>query len=108
MAEVSLDSASRLIIEAARLKHYQPTPAVEKAFQDLTVSTRVEAALLMSPGFRNVSFNVRAKNGEVQVAGTIPQMTLEQEIIRLIEKVPGVIKVVTEELKSIPPTAPAV
>jgi cytidylate kinase len=95
MAQMSLEGASRLIIEASRLEDYRPTPAFQQAFQDLTVTARVEAALLMAPGFRNLALGVRADNGQVQVSGVIPQWISEREIVRLIKDIPGVFKVVT-------------
>ncbi len=94
IAQMSLDSAAHLIVEAARREDYQSTPDTERAFQDLTVSARVQAALVTFPKTRNLTVNVRAEKGQVYVSGILAQPELEQEIRRLVEGVPGVTGVV--------------
>ena len=45
MGKMRRDGAKRVIIEAAKLEEYQPTPASTQAFNDLALSSRVHAAL---------------------------------------------------------------
>jgi len=94
MGQMSLDVATHLIVEVVRHEDYRPTAASEQDFQNLSLAVRVQAELMMSPRLRN--FNVRAEQGQVHVAGVLTQSVSEQEIIRLIERVPGVAKVVTD------------
>lgn len=96
IAQMTLETASHLVIEAARREDYQPTAASEQAFQDLTITARVQAALIISPKTRNLTINVRVERGQVHASGILAQSELEQEIIRLIKGVPGVTQVVAD------------
>jgi cytidylate kinase len=96
VAQMTLDTAAHLVVEAARRQDYQPTAESEQAFQDLTVSARVQAALIISPRTRNLTVNIRVERGEVYASGILAQSDLEQEISRLIASVPGVKKVVAD------------
>jgi hypothetical protein len=93
IANMTLDTATHLIVEAAKAEEYQPTPESEKALQDLTVGSRAEAALVTSPKTRNLSVHVEAKDGVVRVSGILTQPALEEEIVSIIEGVEGVTKV---------------
>ena len=90
---MSMDTAAHLLVEAARREDYQPTAASERAFQDLTITARVQASLVVSAKTRNLILNVRAEGGEVYVSGILAQPDLETEIVRIVESVPGVKKV---------------
>lgn len=96
IAQMTLETAAYLVIEAARRPDYQPTEESEQAFQDLTISARVQAALIISPRTRNLTISVRVERGEVHASGILAQSDLEQEITRLIERVPGVKRVVAD------------
>jgi osmotically-inducible protein OsmY len=88
------ETAGRLIIEAVQQREYQPTPESEQAFQDLTLTARVQAALVTSPKTRNLNVNVRAERGEVRLSGILTYPEFEQEIVAIAEKVPGVSRIV--------------
>ncbi len=96
LANMSLEAARHVIVEVARLGQYQPTAASEQDFQNLTLSTRVEGALMMAPAYRNLPISVRADRGQVHMSGVLTGPVSEHEIIRQIEGVPGVTKVVTD------------
>ncbi len=96
IGRMTLETAAYLIAESAKREDYQPTPASQQAFQDLTVSARVQAALLVSPITRNLNLNVRADKGVVHVSGMLSHPELEPEIIRLIEGIEGVSELVTD------------
>ncbi len=96
IAQMTLDTAAHLIVEAAGRGDYQPTADSEQAFQDLTISARVQATLITSSKTRNLAINVQADRGKVLVSGVLVQPDLEGEIIRLVEKVPGVKEVAAE------------
>jgi hypothetical protein len=93
---MSSDTAAQLISEAARRPEYQATVESEKAFRDLTVTARVQAALITSPKTRNVILNVRSDNGNVSISGILADPDLEQEIVRIARAVPGVAEVNTD------------
>jgi osmotically-inducible protein OsmY len=88
--------AAYLIAEAGRRPEYRPTPESEKAFQDLTVTARVQAALITSPKTRNVILNVTSDSGRVNISGILADPDLEKEIVRVTEGVPGVKHVTTD------------
>ena len=96
IAQMSLETAAHLVVEAARQADYQPTADSERDFQDLTILARVQAALIISPKTRNLTINVRVEGGEVHASGILAQSELEQEILRIVEGVPGVRKVATD------------
>ncbi len=96
IAQMTLETAAHLIVEAVRREDYQPTAASERAFQELTIAARVQAALIVSPKTRNLTINVRVEQGEVYLSGILAQSELEQIIVHLIEGLPGVNKVTAE------------
>jgi cytidylate kinase len=100
MSRMRREGATRLIIEAAKLDEYQPTPASEQAFNDLALGSRVHATLLASPDVQGSALEVRAEGGHVHVKGRIEQGS-EEEVLNLVKNVPGVIKV-TSDLYSVP------
>lgn len=95
-SHMASETAARLIAEAARRSEYQPTRESEKAFRDLTVSARVQAALITSPKTRNVIINVRSDDGKATLSGILADPDLEQEIVRIARGVAGVSEVITD------------
>lgn len=95
MGNLRREGAERIIIEAARFAEYQPTPASRRAFNDLALASRVHAVLLASPQLRGLTVEVRAAEGHVHVMGEIEQGIVD-EVVRLVQVVPGVTDVSTE------------
>jgi cytidylate kinase len=93
VGHMSLESAAHLIVEASRRAEYQPTVESERAFQDLTISARVQAALIISPKTRNLTINVDVEQGRVRLSGILANLDLEPEIAGIAESVPGVVRV---------------
>jgi cytidylate kinase len=96
LGRLSLEEAAQRVVERAKHPEFQPTPASEQALQDLTMKARIEAALAMDPQTRDVSPNVLAQQGTVNVWGVLPGFGLEREVMRVIESVPGVREVVPD------------
>ena len=103
MSKMSREGAKRVIIEAAKLEEYQPTPASEQAFNNLALGSRVHAMLFASPDVRGSALEVRAESGHVHIKGRVDQGS-EDEVVNLVKNVPGVVKVTTD-LYSVPPEA---
>jgi cytidylate kinase len=103
MAKMRREGAKRMIIEAAKLEEYQPTPASNQAFNDLALGSRVHATLLASPDVRGTALEVRAEGGHIHVKGRVDH-GLEDKVVKLVKNVPGVTKVTTD-LYSVPPEA---
>jgi len=96
VGHMAIESAAHLIVEGSRRPEYQPTVESERAFQDLTTAARVQAALILSPKTRNLTINVNVEHGRVRLSGILANLDLEQEIIRIAERVPGVTGVESE------------
>ena len=103
MGKMQREAAKDIIVAAAKLEQYQPTPASSQAFNDLAIAARVHATLIASPHLQGSSLEVRAEAGHIHVKGRIDH-GLEDEVIGLVKKVPGVTKVTTD-LYSVPPEA---
>jgi cytidylate kinase len=103
MGKMRREGAKRVIIEAAKLEEYQPTPASNQAFNDLALGSRVCATLIASPDVRGSALEVRAEGGHVHVKGRVDE-GLEDEVVKLVKNVPGVTKVTTD-VYSVPPEA---
>jgi osmotically-inducible protein OsmY len=101
MSKMRREGAKRVIIEAAKLEEYQPTPASNQAFNDLALGSLVHATLTASPDVRGSALEVRAEGGHIRVKGRVDQ-GLEDEVVKLVKNVPGVTKVTTD-LYSVPP-----
>ncbi len=103
MGKMGREGASRVIVEAAKLDEYQPTAASNQAFNDLALGSRVHAVLFAASEIRGSSLEVRAHRGSVHVTGRLDQ-GLEEELVRLVRSVPGVIDVTTD-VYAVPPEA---
>jgi len=95
-AHMTPDTATMLIVSAARRPEYQPTPESRQAFENLALVSRVEADLMTVPAMRNLNIFVRADNGVVHVTGVLTQPALEEGIVHQIEQIPGVTKVIAD------------
>jgi cytidylate kinase len=96
LGQMKLESATRLIVEAARLEEYQPTALSERQFEDLSLTTRVHAMLITAQEFRGSILEVRAQNGHVHVSGNLQFWVSEEEVVQAVERVPGVTTVTTD------------
>jgi cytidylate kinase len=103
MGTMRRDGAKHVIVEAAKLEEFQPTLASSRAFNDLSLGSRVHATLFASPEIGGAHLEVRAEGGHIHIEGRIHD-GWEDELVRIVRNVPGVIKVTTN-VYSIPPEA---
>jgi cytidylate kinase len=96
LGRMALEAAVDRVVEWAKRPQFQPSPASERALQDLTIKARIEAALAVNPETRVVNLNVLAEQGRVYVWGALPGFALEREVMRVIEGVPGVQEVIPD------------
>jgi cytidylate kinase len=101
IGKMSREGAKRMIIEAAKLEEFQPTPSSNQAFNDLALGSRVHASLFASPDVRGSALEVRAEGGHIYVKGMVDYGS-EDKVLRLIRNVSGVTKVMSD-LYSPPP-----
>jgi cytidylate kinase len=102
MGKMSREGAMRVIVEASKLEEYQSTARSNQIFNDLALGSRVHATLLASPKVGGSALEVRAEGGHVHVRGRVGHESLEDEVVKLVQNVPGVTKV-TAEIYSVPP-----
>jgi len=96
MAQMSSVAADNMIAHAAKLMDYQATDASRQALGDLALTAEVQTHLLTGPKLRNVNISVRAKQGEITLAGLLPQSVSEYEVRHLVEGIPGVKNVMSD------------
>jgi cytidylate kinase len=96
LEHMSLETAADVVLYMAQHPEYQPTPASLKAFQDLTLSCRVQAAVAAHPTTRGIEVEVRADDGVVWVSGVVDEGELQEEILQVARTVPGVKEVISE------------
>jgi cytidylate kinase len=98
-----LETAKRLVIETARAPEYQMTPASKQAFEDFALASRVKATLLLGNDLSNSRFDVKVREGNVEVSGTIPDWVSDDHIAKQVRGIPGV-KSVTTDLTNLSPS----
>jgi cytidylate kinase len=103
MSKMRREGAKRLVLEAAKLEEYQPTPASDHAFNDLALGSRVYTKLFAAPDIRGSALEVRAEGGHIYLKGRVDH-GLDDKVVTLVKEVPGVTKV-TSDLYSVPPEA---
>ena len=103
LGKMSREGARQIIIEAAKLAEYQPTPESTQRFDDFSLGSRVHAALFTSSDVRGAALEVRAEGGHVHVKGRVDDGA-EEKVVAIVKKVRGVSKVTTD-LYSVPPEA---
>jgi cytidylate kinase len=102
MGKMSREGAKLVILQAAKLEAYQPTPASMQAFKDLALGSKVHATLIASPNVRGSALEVRAEGGHVHVKGRVDHEALEDEVVKLVKNIPGVTRVTTN-VYAVPP-----
>jgi cytidylate kinase len=96
MAQMSSTAAENMIAQAANLMDYQATAESRQALGDLALTAKVEAQLLTGPKLRDVNVSVQAKQGQVTLAGLLPESVSEYEVRRMVEAIPGVKNVISD------------
>jgi osmotically-inducible protein OsmY len=96
MAQMSSVAAENMIAHAANLLDYQATAESRQALEDLALTARVQAHLLTDPRLRDVNISVQAKQGDVTLAGLLPQSASEYEVRRIVDGIPGVKNVMSD------------
>jgi hypothetical protein len=72
LSRMSLETACEMVAHLTERPEFQPTAASLKSMQDLTLQSRVSAALLKDPRTREADLKVAADDGTVTVTGTAP------------------------------------
>jgi cytidylate kinase len=94
-SRTTVETAARMIADLSQREEYRPTAESQQALNDLTITARVEAALLASSGLRISNLTVETRRGEVHVGGTVLAEELKETAADTIRKIPGVVRVKT-------------
>jgi cytidylate kinase len=95
-AQMSPTAAENIIAHTAKLTDYQATADSRQALGDLALTAKVQAHFLTDPRLRDVNISVQAKQGEVTLAGLLPQSVSEYEVRHIVEGIPGVKNVMSD------------
>ena len=96
MAQMSSAAAENIIAHAAHLMDYQATAESRQALGDLALTAKIRAHLLIDPRLRDVNVSVQAKQGEVTLAGLLPESVSEYEVRRIVERIPEVKNIMSD------------
>lgn len=98
VSKLSLETAARLIVKTTQQVEYQATGQSERTLQNFLLEAKVRAALLSSAKTCRMDVKVQVNSGLVHVSGFLfpLEFDFKDEIIRIIEGVPGVNKVTAD------------
>ncbi len=102
LGRMSVAAAKQVIVQTVGLADYQMTPAAQQAFANFSLMTRVHAVLVLSPEMATATLDIKADEGNVSIAGVIPNWVSEEEVVRKVKKVGGV-RSVSADLVNSPP-----
>ena len=90
LSRMSLDTACEAIAHLAERPEFKPTPMSLKAMEDLTLQSRVSAALARDPRTQDADLLVTATDGFVTITGTTRSMAVEEAVPMVARQVDGV------------------
>jgi len=96
LSHISIRGACETIVRMAELDEFQPTRESVKALEDLTIASRVWAALAKDPRTTAADLRVTAKDGVVTVTGTTGSEAVVEAIPLAASQVEGVREVKCE------------
>jgi len=97
---MSIVEACKTVSTLARQKCFEFTDCCRAAMDDLALASRVRAELALDPSTSHLEFEVRSKEGAVEVHGAVSNMREVTEIRRIALAVPGVKALNLDELAS--------
>lgn len=90
LERVSVAGACEVLAGMAALEDFKPTSAGLQRQQDLSLASRVWAAMARDPRTRSVSLEVTANNGEVVLAGNVGSQKVIEAVTETARNVEGV------------------
>jgi cytidylate kinase len=103
LSRVSLDTACETVARLTEWPEFQPTPASMKAMRDLTLHSRVSAALAMDFRTRGADLKVTADDGIVTITGTTRWSEVAEAAPAVARRIEGVKEVRSEITGGTPP-----
>ncbi len=87
------------LVTLGRSPRYQPTPESLQRVQDLSLASRVRAALAADPVTKNIDMGVTAQGGVVSLRGVVFSPAMMETVVEVARRVPGVTSVTTEAVE---------
>ncbi len=103
LSRVNLDTACETVARLTERAEFQPTPASMKAMRDLTLHSRVSAALAMDFRTRGADLKVIADDGIVTITGTTRWSEVAEAAPAVVRQIEGVKEVRSEITGAAPP-----
>ena len=97
---MDIREACKTVTTLARQRCFEFTPCCQEAMDDLALASRVRVELAVASVTAHLEFDVRAKQGSVEIRGAVPGVREVDEIRRIAQGVPGVRAVNLDELAS--------
>lgn len=90
LSRISTENAAQLIARLATSDDFKPTPQSLKQLEDLSLASRVWAAMARNPETRSASLNVAANDGYVVITGSVGSTRAIDMVPRVARAVEGV------------------
>jgi cytidylate kinase len=90
LERLSIEGACETLMRMTALPEFHVTPQSERALQDLTLSSRVWAALAKNELTRKLAVKVTAEGGCVTVEGSVGSQKVVEAIPEVVQQVEGV------------------
>lgn len=103
LSRMSLATACETVAHLTELAEFQPTPESLKAIQDLTLHSRVSAALAADFRTRGAELTITVDNGVVTITGTTRWSEVMDAVPEVVRQVDGVNAVNCEMTGGTPP-----
>jgi cytidylate kinase len=97
---IEVCEACETVATLARQKCFDFTPEAQAAMNDLVLASRVRAELALDSATSHLEVTVEARQGLVQVHGSISVIPDAREVRRVVAGVPGVASLHLDELES--------
>jgi cytidylate kinase len=88
-----------LLVWLARSPRYQPTPESIQRVRDLSLASRVRAAVAADAITKNIDMGVTAREGVVSLRGVVFSPAMMETVVEVARRVPGVRSVTTEAVE---------
>lgn len=88
-----------LLVWLARSAQYQPTPESLQRVRDLSLASRVRAALAADLVTKNIDMGVATQGGVVSLRGVVFSPAMMETVVEVARRVPGVKSVTTEAVE---------
>jgi cytidylate kinase len=90
LERITVGSACETIARMAELEEFQPTPAGRRNLEDLSLGSKVWAAMAKNPLTRSAGLEVTANNGAVTITGNVGSTKAAETVAEIAKGVAGV------------------